>query len=247
MLDLTKRQEALDLRKQVVLDLKKAINLEGVYANIVVCMDYSGSMGSEYSSGRVQEAVERVLPLALAFDPDGKAPLYLFHNFAKKCGTMDKDNIFEAIERAQRTMGGMGGTEFSPAINMIVKDCSFTETNEGGFISKLFGSKKTTVEAADIPTLVLFFTDGDTSNAHEVESVIKKVSKFPVFFQFIGIGDVNSDILENLDEMPGRFIDNANYFKMPSLSSLSDEELYIKILKEFPSYIKEAKNKNILK
>lgn len=243
MLDLTKKKEQLDLRKQVVLDLKKKINLEGINANVVVCMDYSGSMSHEYERGYVQDAVERVLPLALAFDPDGKAPLYLFHNDVKHCGEMDKDNVFDAIDNAQRKMGSMGGTEFATAIKKIVSDTCTGESK--GLISKLFGKKE--AKQQDIPTLVLFFTDGDTSNRHEVETEMIKASKQPVFFQFIGIGGVDSHFLENLDNMSGRFIDNANYFKMPSLNSLSDEELYSKILKEFPSYIEEARKKNLIK
>ena len=243
MLDLSKKKEQLDLRKQVVLDLAKKINLDGIHANIVVCMDYSGSMSHEYERGNVQEAVERILPLALAFDPDGKAPLYLFHNDVKHCGEMDKDNVFNAIDRAEKIMGGMAGTEFAPVISMVVKDSCTSKSK--GLISKLFGKREEVVN--EIPTLVLFFTDGDTSGRREVESEMIKASKYPVFFQFIGIGGVDSKFLENLDNMSGRFIDNANYFKMPSLNSLSDEELYYKILKEFPSYIEEARKKNLIK
>lgn len=41
--------------------------------------------------------------------------------------------------------------------------------------------------------------------------------------------------------------DNANFFKTPDLSKVSDEELYKLLLTEFPSFIKEARNKDMIK
>ena len=263
--------EELDLRKEIVLDLKKSDDtLKNITANIIVVMDYSVSMGSEYSSGRVQKAVERVFPLAMAFDPDGKAPLYLFHDNPYNCGNITIDNISKSISSATKFVGNMGGTTFSNTIDLIVKDLYF-EINQvskqakkeepKGFFGKLvkmFSSEeevpmssvsyteKKSIEK--IPTLVLFFTDGDCNynDRQNTEHALIKASKYPVFFQFIGIED-GSEFLEELDEMDGRLVDNANYFKMPSLEHpISDKELYQLLLKEFPSYITKIKQLNYI-
>ena len=42
-------------------------------------------------------------------------------------------------------------------------------------------------------------------------------------------------------------IDNANFFAIDNLSSISEQELYDQMIQEFPSWIKEAKLKNIIK
>ena len=47
--------------------------------------------------------------------------------------------------------------------------------------------------------------------------------------------------------MTGRYIDNANFFSVNDLESISDEELYNRLLAEYPVWIKEAKDKKILK
>ena len=48
-------------------------------------------------------------------------------------------------------------------------------------------------------------------------------------------------ILEQLDTMPGRYVDNANFFALDDLHDISDVELYDRMLKEFPLWLKEIK------
>ncbi|MDU5949065.1 MAG: VWA domain-containing protein, partial [Paenibacillus macerans] len=62
----------------------------------------------------------------------------------------------------------------------------------------------------------------------------------------VGLGRANYGVLQKLDEMPGRYIDNANFFALDDISSISDEELYDRLLNEFPAWIKEARAKGIL-
>ena len=46
--------------------------------------------------------------------------------------------------------------------------------------------------------------------------------------------------------MEGRFIDNANFFALDDIDSISDEQLYERLMGEFPIWLKQAKQKNIL-
>ena len=68
-----------------------------------------------------------------------------------------------------------------------------------------------------------------------------------IFWQFIGIGYSNFDVLRRLDTMDGRVVDNANFSHLDDISQVSDEELYDQLLNEFPMWLKEAKEKRILK
>lgn len=253
------QKDTLNLRKELVLNLKKSLNIDGIKANIVVVMDYSLSMEDEYEDGSVQSAVTRIFPLAMAFDPDGKAPLYLFHNDSMYCGEMTSDNVFQYIEKA-RSGKRMGGTSFAPVINNVIHDIAKGRITDvvketKSFFKSLFGSKNDAPVAEvsksegieNIPTLVLFFTDGDCSDERESKKAMIDASSHPVFFQFIGIGR-GSKFLEELDNMDGRKVDNANYFKMPSLSHpVSDDEFYKLLLNEFPSYITAIKQLNYIK
>ena len=45
--------------------------------------------------------------------------------------------------------------------------------------------------------------------------------------------------------MPGRVVDNANFFSLDDVDKISDEELYNKLLNEFPMWLKEAIEKGI--
>ena len=46
--------------------------------------------------------------------------------------------------------------------------------------------------------------------------------------------------------MEGRYVDNANFFQLNDIMSISDSELYERLLNEFPEWLKEAKQKGIL-
>lgn len=232
--------QLLDLRKQIVLDLKKRNGLNDQKATIVFALDYSGSMGSLYRNGKVQELAERILPLGLAFDDNGEVDFYIFDDgFHKIKENLTMRNYRGYINDKILTKYQMGGTDYAPVIKDIVKN--FGNTTSGGFFSK------SVTKPLDYPVYVIFVTDGQTSNASEVESAIKEASKHGIFFQFIGIGDASFAFLEKLDMMSGRFIDNANFFKVRDLSTKSDDELYGLLLTEFPSYISQARQKGLIK
>lgn len=76
--------------------------------------------------------------------------------------------------------------------------------------------------------------------------LITESSTKNLFWQFVGLGQANYGILEKLDDMTGRFIDNADFFALDDISKISDEELYDRLLTEFPGWIKEARAKGIL-
>lgn len=63
----------------------------------------------------------------------------------------------------------------------------------------------------------------------------------------MGVGGSNYSILEKLDNMDGRVVDNANFFAIDDFDRVPDDELYERLLNEFPTWLKEARAKKIIR
>jgi hypothetical protein len=55
-------------------------------ARVALSMDASGSMSTMYGNGTVQRVAERILALAMQFDDNGAADVFLFDNNDKEVG-----------------------------------------------------------------------------------------------------------------------------------------------------------------
>lgn len=92
------------------------------------------------------------------------------------------------------------------------------------------------------------------------EKQLRWSSMEPIFWQFMGIGkgrkskskllaaffDSDFPFLENLDELSGRLIDNANYFSVTSPDEYSDAMLYDLLMVEYPGWLKLASSHGLL-
>jgi len=232
--------EKIEERKQSVINLKKNKGIETQKAQVVLCLDYSGSMDGLYRSGVVQETLERVLPLGLAFDDNGEVDFYLFESGIRKMpSNITLGNIDGYINEKVMNKYSMGGTNYAPAINAIVNE--FAETTKSGF----FGSSKP--KQLDLPVYVIFITDGENYDERDAERAMIEASKHGIFFQFIGIGNSSFPFLEKLDDMPGRVIDNADFFTVRDLKNTSDDDLYKKMMTEFPEWIRMSRQAGQIK
>lgn len=230
----------IDLRKQIVLDLKKKIGLDGQKAQVYLALDFSGSMTGLYNNGSVQELIERILPLGLAFDDNGEVDFYLFHDsFIKMKENITLSNVNGYINNKVINKYRMGGTSYAPVINDIVSQFAAKK----GFM----GFGKSDSKTLEYPVYVIFITDGHNSDVSAAEKAMRDASSCGVFFQFVGIGSSSFPFLEKLDNLSGRNIDNANFFKVDNLNRKSDDDLYALLLHEFPSFIREARQKNMIK
>lgn len=54
---------------------------------------------------------------------------------------------------------------------------------------------------------------------------MQEASLYPIFWQFMGVGGSNYSILEKLDNMDGRVVDNANFFAIDDFDRVLDDEL----------------------
>lgn len=222
------KKKTINLRKETVhkICLTKS-NLGDLKARVVFAIDYSGSMSNRYSSGKVQELVERILPLSLRFDDDGDMGVWMFDDCHRRLPDMNLEN-FHGYVKNEIMKYTMGGTRYADVINDIV-------------------AQYTKKEPANIPTYVVFITDGNCWDEDQSEKAIKNASKHNIFWQFVGIGKENKKFLERLDDMPGRFLDNADFFDCNDISKIDDEELYKRLLNEFDGWVVQARNKGMIK
>lgn len=215
----------LDLRKQLVLDLKKEKGIEGVSAKVALVLDFSGSMSSLYSNGDVDKIIERILPVALGFDDDGEVDFYLFHNDVIKVDkNINTSNYNSGIAAYVMSKYRVGGTSYAPAISKVVSDM-----------------------ADGTPVFVIFITDGANDDKSDTKKAMIAASSKSAFFQFIGIGSANFPQLEKLDDLAGRKVDNASFVKATDLNSVSDRDLYTSLLGEFPQWLQAAKKAGIIR
>lgn len=222
----------VSLAKKASFSLNK-FGLEDQQAEVEAAFDYSYSMESLYQSGQMQELAERVLALAALLDDDGQVPTWFFDNGCELMGEIDLSNYQGAIDRFRKKRG-MGGTEYAPVINAIVKK------HQKG--AGLFGRKG---KSNGLPKYVLFFTDGYPNDPTDTETALKNASSQAIFFKFISIGP-KIDFLAGLDDLEGRKIDNAHYAPIGSLGSLNDAQLYDQLLMEWPSWLTSARQAGIL-
>lgn len=235
------KSTTLDLRKKMVLDLKKEKGLEGQLAAVASVYDRSGSLDWAYNDGTMQRLTERVLPVGLGFDDNGVVDLFMFHNSAWRSKVdITVSTINDVIPEIKRHSSG--GTSYAPAIKLILDEYIGAATG-GGWLSKATRPSK----KLDYPVFVLYFTDGANDDREETEKVIREASNYGIYFQFIGIGNAPMPFLEKLDDLSGRSIDNCGFFRAKDIDRMSDQDLYNNMMKEFPAFVTEARTKGYIK
>lgn len=215
-------------KKAATIVLKKK-ELTGVTAKVGVVLDISGSMRRLYKEGVVQEVVERVLAVASQFDDDGELDVWVY------------DNEFSRLPGATEATF-MGYVEKNILSNDSVH--KFGRNDEPKVMEDVI-RKYTKQDPSGEPVFLVFINDGGCKSG--IKKFIVESSDQPIFWQFVGIGNSNFDVLRKLDTMGGRVVDNANFFHVDDISKISDAELYDQLLNEFPMWLKEAKEKGILR
>jgi hypothetical protein len=203
----------LNLRKQIVLDLKKERGLENQKASVVFVLDKSGSMDWLYKNGFVQRLTERILPVGLGFDDDGEVELYVFHSRAfRHPESITESNLNRIIPDVVKKYG-YEATEYANPIELILDQWIGPKSNS--FMG--FGKKERPSKKLLNPVFVIFVTDGENSDKSKTEEILREASNYPIYFQFVGIGKERFNFLRNLDNLSGRTVDNAGFFQADDL------------------------------
>lgn len=220
---LDKAPKLVNLAKKAKVSLEKH-KLQQLTAKVALVLDATGSMNRQYKEGRVQEVVNRLLPLAVSFDDDQALDCWAFGQHSQYLGAVGLDNYEDFIDSVQ---GGWRKWELGSRTN-----------NEAGVMEAVTQFYQN--DGLDVPVYVLFISDGGVRDTRGISKIMTEAANLPIFWQFVGLGGHHYGILKDLDEMIGRLIDNCSFFELDDLNDISEESLYESMLEEFPSWLNEA-------
>jgi stress response protein SCP2 len=230
-LSLEKRQR-LDMRKREVHKVLLSKNATGVRARVILVIDKTGSMTKQYSGKVVHRVVERMLAVATQIDDDGQLEPYMYARKFLRVPDISVGNVESWTEEYLHLTGTRGGLDY---------DAIGLSNDELPIMNEILNSV-----APGRPVLVLFFTDGGFRKKVPISQLMRAASSAPVFWQFVGIGKANYGVLEQLDELDGRIVDNAGFFALDDIDQVSDDDLYKRLLSEFPDWLTAAQAARIL-
>ena len=211
------------LIEQARLTLEKR-GLDTLTFEVKLVLDVSASMTNLFQSGQVQRLVERSLALAARLDDNGEVEVTLFGTHARSGGKVLLSNIQSFVQRMKFQYDG--GTRYAPAIREMIAQ----------------------QKGAAHPLLVLFITDGEAGDIREATQAIRDASHLPIFFKFLALdsGNESFSFLEQLDTLPGRVVDNANFARIRGLKSMADHELFELLTEEINQWLPAAKAAGVL-
>ncbi len=219
----------IDLRKQKVNYTLEKKKLQGVVARVGIVLDISGSMRKLYMNGTVQEVVERILAVACLFDDNATLDVWVYDSLYSRLPSVTEQDIAGYVDRHilhNSKINKFGANNEPPVMRDVIH--KYTEEEESA-----------------TPVFIIFINDGGVVKS--IKKVITTASVQPIFWQFVGIGHSDFEVLKKLDTMEGRVVDNANFIHVHDIGAISDESLYDQLLNEFPVWLKAAKEKRIIR
>ncbi|OPH54731.1 hypothetical protein BC351_31165 [Paenibacillus ferrarius] len=224
-----KPPSSIDLRKKLVQITLEKKNLSHLVARVGLVLDVTGSMMPLYKNGTVQEVVERILAVACKFDDNASLDVWVYDNEFSRLSAATEADLEQYVQKQILT---------NPHIH------KFGRNNEPPVMKDVI-HKYTVEEISSLPVFLVFINDGGVVKA--IKKVITEAAVHPIFWQFVGIGHSDFEVLKQLDTMEGRIVDNANFIHIHDIASISDEALYNLLLNEFPQWIEAATNQRILR
>lgn len=226
---LDKAPKLVNLAKKATISLEKR-QLQQLTAKVALVLDATGSMNRQYKEGRVQEVVNRLLPLAVSFDDDQALDCWAFGEHCSYLGEVGLNNYADFIDTVQ---GGWRKWELGARTN-----------NEAGVMKAVTDFYQN--DGLNVPVYILFISDGGVRDTRGITKIMTEAAKLPIFWQFVGLGGRSYGILKDLDDMTGRLLDNCSFFELDDLDDVSEEALYENMLEEFPSWLKEAREMGLI-
>lgn len=222
VIDMSKSSENLN---KVLINMSKTgkIDMTKHVARVALAMDYSGSMYNLYDNGSVQNVITRLLPIALKFDDNGELEVWLFSDSQKRLEPITIKNYKNYAKKVMmKSDMRMGGTNYSPVLEDMVKHYK-------------------DIEPSTVPAFIIFITDGENFDTNETNKIIKELSNYNIFVQFVGIGNEDFKYLKSLDDMKGRKYDNTGFITVEDMNEMTDEELYTELLRQYREWYERSK------
>jgi hypothetical protein len=225
--------QLLWLTKQAAVSLAKR-GLDTHTARVALCLDISRSMEDHYRRGRVQALAERVLALGMRFDDDERVDVFLFGKKAYDSGPLALANVHGYVSRAVKPRKLEWSTQYGAAMQLVRR--------------RYFGSDapRRAPIAGPTPVYVMFVTDGEPDDRDVAVEQLRSSSYEPIFWQFMAVGGGRFAFLEELDDLDGRYLDNADFFSVPSPTAIADEQLFELMTAEYPAWLHRARQAGML-
>ena len=196
----------------------------------VLCADASGSMFDLYRGGRVQQMFDKFFALSSTLSDSGALDCWAFAAKSRQLEPVTLDNIRDY------TFSQAGGYErWMSMLNYQYNN----EPEAMRDVMMIYGALRK-------PVVVLFLTDGRIHSDWEIEEILIKTSRFPVFWQFIGLHGEAYGLLERLHEIDGRHTANAGFIKMDDIDDITDHALYGELLANVDGWLQEINAKKML-
>ena len=218
VINMSKSKENLNT---VLIDMSKGskIDMTKHVARVALAMDYSGSMDHLFYNGSVQRTISRLLPIALRFDDNGELESWLFSTDYKRLEAVTESNYENYVKKVMQKSGMyMGGTYYEPVLSDMVNYYK-------------------NIEPSEIPAFIIFITDGENMDKSNTNRIIKELSEYNIFVQFIGIGNESFNYLKSLDNLDGRKHDNTGFTAVKDMNKLDDQQLYTEILRQYKDWL----------
>lgn len=213
--------ESKENLNKVLVNLSKEskVDLTKHTARVALATDYSNSMSGVFNNGSLQRTISRLLPIALKFDDNGELESWLFSYGCERLDAVTESNYDDYVKNVMRKSGmSMGGTEYAPVLEDMIRYYK-------------------DIEPSDIPAFIIFITDGENADKPRTDEIIRELSEYNVFVQFIGIGKERFEYLKKLDDLKGRKHDNTGFIVVEDMDKLTDEQLYAEILRQYKDWL----------
>lgn len=196
---------------------------------VVMCADVSGSMFELYRNGRVQRIIDKFFPFATLLSEEMQMDFWAFGAKSRQFSPVTMDNV------RNYTFEESGG--FERWMSMVNYQYS-NECEAMRDLMMIYGGLRE-------PVMILFLTDGRLSAEWEMEEILIKTSRFPLFWQFVGVHGEEYGMLEQVEQLDGRYSKNAGFFKVNDIDDLSESALYGKLFMSLNNWMKEIHQKKL--
>ena len=184
--------------------LKKQGIHERIPAQVGINIDVSGSMKFLFESGAVQAAIERILPVALYFDDDGRIDAWVFSDGDNMASIRPitaqtyPDYVNREILGDPRLRGIIGGrTDYGPVLRSNLMTYGLIEEKApGGLLGMIFGLSRETYgeeTRSGTPAINYFLTDGENEDHEAAWDILSRAenAESQIYYVMVGIGDHN--------------------------------------------------------
>ncbi|MDI2129978.1 VWA domain-containing protein [Yinghuangia seranimata] len=261
----------LSLTKQAAVSLEKR-GLGEHTARVALCLDISASMNQLFQSGKVQALIERVLSLGLRFDDNGEVDVFLFGANGHEAGTLGLGQYQGWTDMILRKYPLEGGTDYAAAMRLVRENYFKTSAPRHGPVADRLpvyvmfitdgmttsqdATRQQVVHSSYEPLFWQFMGIGPSPKAVDKQDPAaaggapapKKKGKLSErlankLIEKLGGGFA---FLEELDDLQGRYTDNAAFFAVTDPANLTDEQLFDLMMEEYPDWLNRARSMGLL-